>query len=256
MSHCVGEPVGLVPLRDGTHLDRDQFIKLHQRGYSDAQIARWFENERNVILTRRQIFYWRNRWKLPANSQRPRFDGNGLKTRREQNEMVRRLAVTKLGWGHLLPSPVDPEGPPDDATEATECPLVSATPVATPRDLLAPDEWHALHAPAVTAPPIVFDLKPTEAVILSLLEEHRYLTRRQLVALLGKHRSRNPLRSGGVSYLRRLARAGLIVEHPAVWNKKPTKAYSLAENLPRRTRTRRDDGIEMMIKSMYANKLR
>jgi hypothetical protein len=104
------------------------------------------------------------------------------------------------------------------------------------------------HPPA--SKPIPFTLRPVEAVILSLLEENQRMTRRQIIDALCRHRSRKPLRSGSISYLPRLVRAGLVVEHRTVWNKRATKAYSLAENLSTRTRTRRDDGIDMMIKAM------
>lgn len=221
----------------------DTLRRLHRRGYSDSQIQRWFEDEQDTILTRRQVYYWRAVYcNLPSNGQQPRFDGNGIKTRREQNEMVCRMAVSKLGWGHLLP----------DVAEFVETATVAVATaplahVETDSNSGAPTPTPVPPAPVVPTP---FTLRPVEAVILSLLEENQRMTRRQIIDALCRHRSRKPLRSGSISYLPRLVRAGLVVEHRAVWNKRSTKAYSLAENLSTRTRTRRDDGIDMMIKAM------
>lgn len=208
------------PPRSPCHLTNtdlcDQLRRLHKRGYSDAQIARWFESERSLLFTLRQVWYWRRVFcDLPSNGQHPRFDGNDIKTRREQNDINRRKIVAYLGWGHLLSDPPDYIPDPDEL----------------PR-------------------PIVFDLKPVEAAILSLLKEHRRMTRRDIVVALGKHRSRNPLYSDGTNYLRRLVEAGLLIEHRETWCKRAIKAYTLADGLPMHTRTKRDDTIDKLMKKL------
>lgn len=216
------------PLRRGPYLDNilDDVKKLHRRGYSDAQIQRWFENERRLMLTYRQVYYARAvRCELPSNGNRPRFDGLDIRTRRDQNEITRRVRVALLGWGHLLPGVPDEPEPVVAGYDSEDRPVYRTPP-----------------------PSPTFDLRIMEARILSLLSERRAMTRREIAAALGRRASARPLRTGGSRYLCRLVAAGLVLEWPAVWNRRRTKVYCLAPEIAARQRTRRPDGIDMMLK--------